>query len=744
MSAPRPFEQDLLAPVEDGVAHALSAMRRRGMVARFELLEAVSSLLGGFSLKAYRRVVPNAYSCSTEGLRAQAGPIVDLIRATPIPSALALATLAQGGYERTSRRRAGAYFTDFRLAQYLADLVRLPRGRDWTVVDPSCGSGALLAAVAIRVQREQGTAVDELIARGIHGADRSPFALRGALLSLASLTSDLRAIASLRRRLVRCDALLDSLEAWRGCGEEAFDVVVGNPPWEKIKASRHEFLLSHGVDRHYGKQYGSLSRSDYEANRSGTRQYAALLRNKYGLQDGGEPDLYRMFVELSMRLARRGGSLALLLPGGLIRSQSTTPLRHVLLEHAEQVQFTVFHNRARFFEIDTRFKFLAVHAAGWRTPRAGDRTRDGVSVVHAQGLPGGVVPGPVVHLSLSRLRHIRPDLSVPEVRSKAEWRVFARMHRGADRLGDPSAQWRARIVRELDMTTDRWRFRRDRSRAALPLVEGRMVHQFRLGVKAYRGGTGRRAIWTPVPPGNGPLRPQYWVRRDDIPAQIQDRVNSARIGFCDITGQTNERSMLAAVIPPGVVCGNKVPTVTFAGDTTGERGLAWLAVVNSLPFDWALRRVVTTTVNFFVLEGLPLPPLSTIGERLGLLASLSQQLSDANRKCRTSATAMALATLRARADWEVAKAYGLACADLEVLLQDFPLLDRGQPPIRGEKRSTVTRDFLFALAWQEEGRPSVELETRVAEAIALGARPYVPSDLFSPSSGAEESQLEGA
>src|SRR5206468_566595 len=76
-------------------------------------------------------------------------------------------------------------------------------------------------------------------------------------------------------------------------------------------------------------------------------------------------------------------------------------------------------------------------------------------------------------------------------------------------------------------------------------------------------------------------------------------------------GQTNERSMMSAVIPAGVVSGNKVPTVEFAGPNAAADMWLWVGLTNSLPFDWMLRRVLTTTVNYFLLRSVPLPTISS-------------------------------------------------------------------------------------------------------------------------------------
>ena len=149
------------------------------------------------------------------------------------------------------------------------------------------------------------------------------------------------------------------------------------------------------------------------------------------------------------------------------------------------------------------------------------------------------------------------------------------------------------------MTKERPKFMGRATAGALPLVEGRMVQTHRFGVKGHISGTGRSAVWEAYPIGGSRLSPQFWIRPEDMPLGNQHRTDLLRVGFCDIAGQTNERSLMAALIPPGVICGNKVPTILFPEDTSEERLQVWTAIANSFAFDWMLRRVLTTTVNYF-------------------------------------------------------------------------------------------------------------------------------------------------
>ena len=155
-----------------------------------------------------------------------------------------------------------------------------------------------------------------------------------------------------------------------------------------------------------------------------------------------------------------------------------------------------------------------------------------------------------------------------------------------------------------------------------------MVHQFRFPVKGYMSGSGRRARWLVQAPG-APIRPQFWINPDSLRPETAARVREARIGFCDVTGQTNERTVLAARIPADVVCGNKVPTIRLATTVAPHNEMTdvWLAVANSLTFDWLARRVVTTSLNFFLLRSLPFPAWERLRANWGAIAQIAAQLS---------------------------------------------------------------------------------------------------------------------
>ncbi|PJN22391.1 restriction endonuclease [Kitasatospora sp. CB02891] len=727
MTAVRAYEQNVLAESEAVLGIAGSESERR-----LEVLEAASCAYSGIDVTEYWAAfcAESRVRTGTEeqAVREHAARLLKSLASSPaavVPVPLALASLARVELSHGERRNTGAYYTDFRLAGYLAEGLAEHIGPGMRVIDPAAGSGLLLTALALSVGEHGKVSVTDFVANAVCAADVSAFALRGARLALAAVTDDLKAVMSLDERLLHGDSLLTEDAVWEQVSLGGFDVVIGNPPWEKLKVTRHEVLANAGVVRHYGADYATHDDLPQAMSEARQRMLDYLERTADGarLQGRGEADLYKLFLEFSCRRLRAGGRLALLVPAGLIRSQGTEPLRRFLLESASELEFTVVENRARFFAIDTRFKFLALKAQ-----LAGGGTASPVVLKHASGTDTGLRQTSVVTVERSELAEVRRDLTVPEVRGPAEWEMFLRMSRAGVPFDAPDGTWRPQLAREVDMSRDRADFRTAPSAGYLPVIEGRMVHQYRSRAKAHRSGTGRAAQWDVLAPAEAVVGPQFWHPVDRLRRGMAERTRQVRAGFCDVTGQTNERTLLTAVIPPDTVCGNKVPTVVFDTPAGSEEDLVhlWVALMNSIPVDWLARRITTTSMNYFLLLSIPLPPLVPANPVGARIIELSRQLTDLEGQSRPHLSADDAARTRAEIDVLAARAYGLGPDDLRLMFEDFALLDRGQTALDGEKRSTITRDLVLAQAYS--GAAAKPWADRVTEAQRLGATAYVPAD----------------
>ena len=79
-----------------------------------------------------------------------------------------------------------------------------------------------------------------------------------------------------------------------------------------------------------------------------------------------------------------------------------------------------------------------------------------------------------------------------------------------------------------------------------------------------------------------------------------------RIAFRDVARATDARTVIAALVPGGVVTANQAPYLLWPlGDERDEAYL--LGVLCSIPLDWYARRVVETHVNFHLFNAFPVP-----------------------------------------------------------------------------------------------------------------------------------------
>jgi hypothetical protein len=91
--------------------------------------------------------------------------------------------------------------------------------------------------------------------------------------------------------------------------------------------------------------------------------------------------------------------------------------------------------------------------------------------------------------------------------------------------------------------------------------------------------------------------------------------------FRDITNATNERTMLASVIPAWP-CGNKVPLLAEEGQMSVARQLALCCVLNSFAYDFVVRnRITGINLNKFIVDETPVPDLDTVPLELSVIAA---------------------------------------------------------------------------------------------------------------------------
>lgn len=500
---------------------------------------------------------------------------------------------------------------------------------------------------------------------------------------------------------------------WKG----GFDVVLGNPPWETMSPDRREWFGQHisGVRAMSPEEQevaideslqDSLVKANYDAYRRSlfaqvhfmkqSGRYTLFAKGNLGK---GDFNIYRMFVESALKCARPNGYAAQVTPSGLYGGANASAIRAHLLGSCQWEVLLGCENSGHSF-------FPAVHAQtsfGVYSARIGGST-DSLKVCFGIASPSELPPAPDRYLDVTRdfiVEQAPESMALPDFRNSIDVGIMMKMGSSQPAFGDNSAGQPIRhFQREIDMGNDAELFTNDP--AGLPVYEGRMVAQFDHRAKIYISGHGNSAKWGEAEFGN-PVKeivPQWRVLSSDIPQKLGDRTDRYRIGFCNIASASNERALVAALIPPHTICGHAIPTIAYPQGYEWAY-LLWLAVANSIPMDFLTRgRVPSNNLNLSTVDGLPFPRYPIHHPIVELLAPLALRLTctapemtdywnlmSANGWCGavpsgtvpTEAFVDPIDRLSARAEIDAIvakKVFGLTREELSYALDQFPVLER--------------------------------------------------------------------
>ena len=519
------------------------------------------------------------------------------------------------------------------------------------------------------------------------------------------------------------EADLGAENGWDG----GFDLVLGNPPWDELTPMQKEFFATYQPDMPFLKradQDASVARllespeirqdwDEYRRTRfatisflKGSGRYRLFAPGNLGK---GDFNVYRIFVEVATQLTRSDGYVAQVVPAGFYGGANAAALRKELYEHWQLSCVLGFINTGEqwFTGVDSTTRFAAYVAR-----KGGTTSR--FEVAFEIRSPAGLaraMSGETTTLNVADIRGQSPTaLAIPEVADATDAALASRMSRVWPVFGDATAGLPFRhYQRELDMTNDRDLF--GEFTKGLPVYEGRMVNQFDHRAKAWRSGRGRAAVWEALPFGDPrkAIVPQWRLPQENIPAKLDNRTELYRIGWCDVTAPRNERSLLAALIPPGVICGNKVQTFDFSRDHEWAY-MIWLAVANSFCVDFLARKKVALSMSLTVLDSLPFPRLALDHALVDRLARLALRLTCTSPEMTAYWNAMAVygwcekipehasppgfidaeqrAAARAEIDAIVARElFDLSADELATVLDTFPVLRRREEKTYGEFRT---------------------------------------------------------
>ena len=459
-------------------------------------------------------------------------------------------------------------------------------------------------------------------------------------------------------------------------GDGGFHAVLGNPPWDVVHYQTKEYFAAFDpaiMDAPTKRERDEIERNllTDPAVLKGFLSYKNTFVERKRLCDrlyrgsgsSGSIDLFQIFTDRMLDCLAEGGFIGTIVPSSIHANEGTAHLRRRFLEEMRMECCFTFENRKKLFDIHGRQKFTLIVA------RRGGKTATVRCAFYLDSINQLNEPDRIMSYDRDFITATGGECETfLELRGQADLRIARHLFVGRPDMQGWILTRGITFGREAHMTDDSHRFTpitRVGDAAALPLHEGKTFHQYTDRWKA---------------------EPRYAIRLDamrDKPGWLRAS-GHYRLAFREISRSTDDRTMIAAIIPPGHVFGHKGTCERTPWLRSDATALMLCAIFNSFVFDWCLRQKIAASVSLFMLNSCPAPALSEDAARFlahgalrlssrhaGYARLWREQLSSARAFSPELADPNDRAVLRAAIDAVVARAYGLGRDDYCHILTGF-------------------------------------------------------------------------
>lgn len=468
-----------------------------------------------------------------------------------------------------------------------------------------------------------------------------------------------------------------------------FDVLLGNPPWDKVRWEAAPFwarvspgLMALPAAERDARIAALRAERPVEATREQVemaerQRLQEYFRTAFSWRGGTHLELAQLMLERAMMSVRPSGAVGLVLPRQSLVLSGWRHLRRELFARHDATLVQARNNGGWIFEdLDPRYAIVLLSAVP-----ATDSPIE-VAVVTSPAELQALTPDSTIQLTRKELAAFSDSMAVPWFATPADKRVFDRL-RAFPRLSGDKGWMQGTHDARWDFTgtgPDRALATTARSPNAWSIMMTRHVDPF-----ALRNVAARQHILD--------LRALAGKKRGvSLDASGMARVSDEHpvVLFRYPSTVDNTRTLIAAALPRTGWLHNKgyVHAVAHSPGTPAEHLLALIGLLNTSTEDWWARRFVDRHVTAPVINNLPLPDLGpdALAELAGRTAVLMHRsgyrelaggIDVADMAERSAYAGLDRDHLLAGLEAEVARGFGLNPDDLAVIRQDFS--DQGMP-----------------------------------------------------------------
>ena len=485
-----------------------------------------------------------------------------------------------------------------------------------------------------------------------------------------------------------------------------FDIVLGNPPWEKIRFEERKFFSSYSPEisdlAKKDERESAISNlryswielfnwfeeivTDYATMCSRTFKHPLIVQSVFG-----ELNTYALFTELSYRLLSDSGICSLIVKSTLVTTPSQKTLWSYLLKNKVIFSVSIFENRKKIFQIDSRERFAIIILSN----------KESEGFLFCAGLQSTeeLYECPEIKLTENDILRINPFSGMlPNTSSTENIQILLKSHSELPLFQEVYPK--CHFGRLIHLTAHSHQINREKKNDNLPIYEGKFIEQYDARFSTFKGvNPDKKYAAKATAKKNDEIGPdgiklipesRYFVKKDLWDKYSKQYNKAYSLCWRSLTSSTNARTMIAMILPTCPTC-QSIQMLQIDDDVDL---IMLLALFNSIPFDYFVRlKMPGIDLTQSVIRQIPVPnktayekvvvhddicaPLKThilscvyaILRKEPTLNSLMQKIK---KNIYPIDTAITLEQLKRKLDYLFAEAYNIDTATYHDILQTFP------------------------------------------------------------------------
>lgn len=437
-----------------------------------------------------------------------------------------------------------------------------------------------------------------------------------------------------------------------------FDVMLGNPPWERVKLQEKEWFAERIPAIATAPNAAARKRMIEALKQTDPEIHQAFLSDlrkaegeshfmrssaRYPLCGRGDINVYTIFAEAARTLINSAGRIGLVVPSGIASDETTKYFFQDIIDKQSLVSLFDFENKLQVFQdVAPVVKFCLFTCGHGSIPTA----ELAEFIFFAHSIDDITDQERRFYLSRNDIALVNPNTrTCPIFRSKHDAELTKAIYRRVPVLIKEASDskpeenlWGIKFSTMFHMSNDSHLFRtreqlegegwvldgnvfRKEGEEYLPLYEAKLFHQFNHRPSTFeniaiedrfkmKAPTNPASVHQLCDPHFAP-HPRFWVDKKAVD-NVSSCANSPRwfVVFRGMTNvMTNSRNSIYSIVPYSAA-GNSSP-ICFFGKP--EYAYLFLCIANAFVFDYVTRqKLAGANMNFFIVNQLPVLPFSAL------------------------------------------------------------------------------------------------------------------------------------